>query len=184
MRLALAFLVTAGLAASPLALLAQDIPDALKDKALIVRVTAIVPAAVPDSNAATSSLGTAPASGQDKGQPWEAESSKYTVPGTPAPFKLVGSNVAVIVQITPFDRDDGKGVTLIAQGQVWVKPPEGGLSYHTTIESLSVDYGETVLFFPLGLDANGKAPMRLEISVVRAAEAGPDGGGEGDKAGK
>lgn len=192
MRQALAFLILTGLAAHPLALAAQDIPDALKDKALIVRVTAIIPAAVPESSAAPSSLGASPGNGIEKGQPWIAQSSKYTVPGTPAPFKLVGSNIAVIVQITPFDRDDGKGVMLIAQGQVWVKPPEGGLSYHTTIESLSVDYGETVLFFPLGLAPDGKAPMRLEISVVRAADAGPspspspgpEGAGANDKAGK
>ena len=163
MRQALAFLVLAGFAAHPLPIRAQELPDALKDKALIVHVMVIVPAAAPDSGAASSGLG----------QPWEAESAKYTVPGTPAPFKLVGSNLAVIVQITPFERDDGKGVTLIAQGQVWIKAPEGGLSYHTTIESLSVDYGETVLFFPLGLGADGTSPMRLEISVVRA-EGGSD----------
>lgn len=228
MRQALVFLVSAGLAAHSFPISAQDIPDALKDKALIVRVTAIVPAVVPDSATTTTSLGsgtlpgsapeTAPgtasgltststpgtvpgpapgaisgttpgtgastSTGTDKGQPWEAESSKYTVPGTPAPFKLVGSNVAIIVQITPFDRDDGKGVTLIAQGQVWVRPPQGGLSYHTTIESLSVDYGETVLFFPLGLDANGKSSIRLEISVVRASDANPESGGTTDKSGK
>ncbi len=229
MRQALVFLVSAGLAAHSFPVSAQDIPDALKDKALIVRVTAIVPAVVPDSGTTTTSLGsgTAPGSasetapgtasgptpgstpgtvpgpasgstpgttsgttpgagaststGIDKGQPWEAESSKYTVPGTPVPFKLIGSNVAIIVQITPFERDDGKGVTLIAQGQVWVRPPQGGLSYHTTIESLSVDYGETVLFFPLGLNANGKSPIRLEISVVRASDADPESGGATDK---
>jgi hypothetical protein len=174
LRQALAFLVMAGFAAHPLALRAQELPDALKDKALVVHVTVIVPAAAAESGAAS----------QDLGQPWEAQSTKYTVPGTPAPFKLVGSNIAVIVQITPFERDDGKGVTLIAQGQVWVKPPEGGLSYHTTIESLSVDYGETVLFFPLGLDADGGAPIRLEISVARSADAAPDGGAAGDKSGK
>jgi hypothetical protein len=171
----------AGFAALPLALAAQAIPDVLKDKVLVVRVNAIVPAAAADSGtASSSSLG----AGQEKAQAWEAGSVKYTVPGTPVPFKLVGSNVAIIVQITPFEEDGGKGVTLIAQGQVWVKQPEGGLSYHTTIESLSVEFGETVLFFPLGLGVDGKSSMRLEISVLRATGIGPDGGGAGDKAGK
>lgn len=174
MRQYLAALFLAGFVVHPMPISAQELPEALKDKALVVRINAIVPAA--DSGEASQS--------QNLGQPWEAESSKYTVPGTPVPFKLVGSNVAIIVQITPFEREDGKGVTLIAQGQVWVKPPEGGLSYHTTIESLSVDYGETVLFFPLGLDAGGKAPMKLEISVVRAADATPDGDGATDKTSK
>jgi hypothetical protein len=172
LRRALACLALAGFAVLPLALGAQDIPDALKDKALVVRVTAIVPAALTGASASST-------------QAWQAGSVKYTVPGTPVPFKLVGSNVAIIVQLTPFEREDGKGVTLIAQGQVWVKPPEGGLSYHTTVDTLSVEYGETVLFFPLGLDPDGKAAMRLEISVVRAVDMNPDGGGgAGDKAGK
>jgi hypothetical protein len=90
--------------------------------------------------------------------------------------------VAIIVQITPFEQEDGKGVTLIAQGQVWVRQPEGGLSYHTTVETLSVEYGETVLFFPLGLDNEGNASMKLEISIVHGSDNNPDGGGASDKA--
>jgi len=160
----LAFLALAGLAL-PLALAAQGIPDALKDKALVVSINAIVPAALAE-----------PA--------WHEQSVKYTVPGTPVPFKLVGSNVAIIVQITPFEQEGGKGVTLIAQGQVWVRPAGGRLSYHTTIESLSVEYGETVLFFPLGLGPEGKAPIRLEITIIRASDIEPEGGGAGEKAGK
>lgn len=181
MRRALACLALAGFAVLPHAMGAQDIPEALKDKALVVRVTAIVPAALNGGAAAPSGLGSA----NEKAQAWQAGSVKYTVPGTPVPFKLAGSNLVIIVQLTPFEREDGKGVTLIAQGQVWVKPPEGGLSYHTTVDTLSVEYGETVLFFPLGLDSDGKASMRLEISVVRAADMNPDGGGgAADKAGK
>lgn len=151
MRLKLAYLALVGFAALPLALGAQDIPEVLKDKALIVRVAAIVPSALAEPS-------------------WHAESAKYTVPGTPVPFKLVGSNVAIIVQITPFEQEDGKGVTLIAQGQVWVRPPEGGLSYHTTVDTLTVEYGETVFFFPLGLGPERKAPMKLEITVTRASD--------------
>jgi hypothetical protein len=181
LRRALAYLALAGFAALPLALGAQGMPDALKDKALVVRVTAIVPASNPDSGAPSSAeLGV----GADKSQPWQSGSEKFTVPGTPVPFKLVGSNVAIIVQITPFEQEDGKGVTLIAQGQVWVKLNEGGLSYHTTVDTLAVEYGETVLFYPLGIDNGGKSSIRLEISVLRASDAVPEGGGAADKAGK
>jgi hypothetical protein len=181
LRSVLSRLALVGFAALPLALAAQGIPDALKDKALIVRVVTVVPAAAAESGpSAPSSLG----SNGDRGQVWRSESSKYTVPGTPVPFKLVGSNVAIIVQITPFEEGDGKGVTLIAQGQVWVRPQEGGLSYHTTVDTLSVDFGETVLFFPLGLGPAGKDSMRLEISVTRASDKNGSGGGAGDKAGK
>lgn len=180
MRRSLAFLALAGFAALPIALGAQDLPDALKDKALVVKVTAIVTAAVEAPGEATSS-----GLGGDAEKPaWSSESIKNTVPGMPVPFKLVGSNVAILVQITPFESEDGKGVTLIAQGQVWVKPPQGGLSYHTSIDTLSIAYGETVLFFPLGIGPDGKATMRLEISVVRASNNNPDVGGVLDKAGK
>jgi hypothetical protein len=176
---ALAFLVLAGFASLPLALGAQDIPDALKDKALVVRVTAIVPAPETETGEQAS-----PDQGEGgaKAQDWEAESSKDTVTGSPVHFKLVGANVAIIVQITPFEQDDGKTVTLIAQGQVWVKPPEGGLSYHTNVDTLTVTYGETVLFFPLGRSPEGKAPMRIEISVDRASDL--DSSGTDDKSGK
>ncbi len=190
MNRALASLALAGLAAFPLALRAQDLPEALKDKALVVRITAIVPAAaMGDQGGSPSQPGSSGQSGaaaqaNDKPRGWEAQSVKYTVPGTPVPFKLVGSNVAVIVQLTPFEQDDAKGVTLIAQGQVWVKPPEGGLSYHTTLDTLSVGYGETVLFYPLGLSPEGKAPLTLEISVTRLQDSGQDAGASGDKAGK
>ena len=182
MRSALARLALVGFAALPLVLWAQGIPDSLKDKALVVRVTVIVPEASAEGDGANGGGPSSLGSNGDKSQTWRAESVKYTVPGTPVPFKLVGSNVAIIVQITPFEQDDGKGVTLIAQGQVWVRPPEGGLSYHTAVDTLSVEYGETVLFFPLGVAPSGKSSMRLEISVVRASEK--DGGGSGDKPAK
>jgi hypothetical protein len=179
LRISLAYLALAGFAL-PLALHAQGIPDALKDKAFVVTVTAVLPESLPEPSATSpSSLG-----GGDKPQSWQAASSKYTVPGTPVPFKFVGSNVAIVVQITPYEQTEGKGATLIAQGQVWVKLGEGGLSYHATVSTLSVEFGETVLFFPLGLGPEGKAPMRLEISVARASATEQDGGGATDKAGK
>jgi hypothetical protein len=204
---ALACLALAGLAALPRCLGSQGMPEALKDSALAVRVSAIVPtaqasnqqspSASPNSSQPSAEGQSASATG-DKAVAWQAQSVKYTVPGTPVPFKFIGTNVVILVQVTPFSRQDAKGVVLVAQGQVWVKSPEGGLSYHTTIDTLSVEYGETVFFFPLGLDSAGKAPIRLEISVLHAADlpspqvdgaedkGGPTGdkGGTGDKAGK
>jgi len=162
-------------------------PEALKESALAVRVYAIVPASPGVSGSGQQGAGLGSAG--DKGADWQASSVKYTVPGTPVPFKFIGENVVIRVQVTPFSAGEGRSLVLIAQGQVWVKPPEGGLSYHTTIESLAVEFGETVLFFPLGLDPAGNAPMRLEIAVLRAADL-PQGGeaegkaGTGDKAGK
>jgi hypothetical protein len=200
---ALACLALAGLAVLPRYLGSQGMPEALKDSALAVRVFAIVPsaqassqpapgAAAPSASAAGDAAEAQSASAMgEKGNAWQAESVKYTVPGTPVPFKFIVANVVILVQVTPFSRPDDKGIVLVAQGQVWFKSPEGGLSYHTTIDTLSVEYGETVFFFPLGLDSAGKAPIRLEIAVLHAAElpsppveGAAEKGGTGDKAGK
>ena len=200
MNRALACLALAGLAALPRALVGQEMPEALKDSALAVRVYAIVPgasASAGQSPSQASSPSPPLAAGQsdsatgNSGAPWQAQSVKYAVPGTPVPFRFVGPNVVILVQVTPFSRKDADGLVLVAQGQVWVKSPEGGLSYHTTIETLSVEYGETVFFFPLGLDGSGHAPIRLEIAVLHAADLpAPQGdkpdekGASADRAGK
>jgi hypothetical protein len=167
-------------------------PESLKDSALAVRVYAVVPAAQASPQPANPGPGPVGALGQsasatgDKAVAWQAESIKYTVPGTPVPFKFIGTNVVILVQVTPFSRPDSAGVVLVAQGQVWVKSPDGRLSYHTTIDTLSVEYGETVFFFPLGLDPGGHAPIRLEIAILHAADLpaaqGP-GGEDKSKAG-
>jgi hypothetical protein len=148
---ALAFLALAGIAASPLRSNAQDLPEEFREDALVVRVHAFVsvPEGAPGSKAA-----------------WQEENVKYTVPGVPVGVKLVGTNIVVMTQVTPFVRGDG-ALTLVAQGQVWVRSLSGGLSYRTTLDTVSVAYGETVFFYPLGVDPEGHAPLRIEISVNR-----------------
>ena len=209
MRRALACLAFAGLAAAlPLCSVAQGMPEALKGSSLAVRVHAVIPWSAnspgsspsatapgeqpkPNSGGNSSGGSDAPPNGSapsEKGPDWQVETVKYTIPGTPVAFKFVAANVAIIVQITPYGREDNKGATLVAQGQVWLKPAMGGLVYHTSIDTLSVDYGETVVFYPLGLNQAGKAAMLIEITVFRAADLPSPGGesqnGAGDKAGK
>jgi len=143
-------LALAGLAA-PIAIRPQDLPESLTEGALAVKVHALV---LPSGVSPSSKAG------------WQEESIKYTVPGVPVGVKLVGSNVIIMTQVTPFERADGS-LTLVAQGQVWLRSASGGLSYRTTIETVSVELGETVFFYPLGIDSAGKAPLRVEISVSR-----------------
>jgi hypothetical protein len=197
---AFACLALAGFVSLPGLLGAQDsIPDSLRGSALAIRVHAVIPLPTPASAAqgaqtappqeatpgAQAKPPVAPSTpegadqagkGSGAGAPagkavaWQNQSVKYTLPGRPVPFKFIGSNVVIVVQITPFAQEDDKGLTLVAHGQVWVQGSGGGLSYRTAIDTLSVDYGETVLFYPLGLDASGNAPLRLEITVLRAAD--------------
>ncbi len=143
-RLALATFV----AAAPLALGAQDLPESLKDQALAVHFNARLP-------------------GAGEGAGWGEQSTKFTVPGTPVSMKLVGPNAVILVQVTPF-RVDGSGITLVTQGQIWVHQ-SSGLSYRTSLDTVTIAFGETVVFYPLGVGSDGKAPIRVEISVANAA---------------
>jgi hypothetical protein len=155
---AFALIAAAGLAVTPLhkSLSAQDLPEELKGEALAVKVHALVPAAA--------------AAGGQGAAAWQEESVKYTIPGVPVGVKLLGSNVVIITQVTPFARGDGN-LTLVAQGQIWIRSSRGNIIYHTTMETVTVSLGETVFFYPFGVDAAGKSPLRIEISVTRNAAA-------------
>lgn len=135
--------------------LAQDseIPEALKDKALCISIRATV-------------------SGSAENAAWESLGIRNTVPGSPVGIKLVGSNVVIVFQLTPFDIGKNS-VNLVTQGQVWVKKENGEFNYRTTLDSMTVRYGERVYYFPLGQDGHGASPLRVEILVEPyASEAG------------
>lgn len=134
-------------------------PAAPAQDALAVRVHAAYLVADPSGAASTMA-------------PWEAESVKYTTLGTLAPFKLVGPDIVVFIGLTPFARKAGGGVILVAEGQVGVKRSDGGFSYQATISKIDVEYGENVLFLPLGL----KSPLRVQITIFRAADLPAQGG--------
>ena len=150
MNRTLAMLAVAGLAVSSFRARSQDLPEGLKGEALEVRVHALVPAQDRAQNSKAS---------------WEEASVKYTVPGVPVGVKLLGTNLVIMTQVTPFDKGGGF-LTLVAQGQIWVRSARG-LSYRTTLETVDVAYDETVFFYPLGIDTEGKAPLRIEITVSR-----------------
>jgi hypothetical protein len=104
---------------------------------------------------------------------WQTQSENvvFTVPGNPALFKSVTEKIAIVVQVTPFEAQDGKSVTLVVQCQVWIQPAGATrLSYRTAFDTVSVAYGGTVFVFPLGIDAAGKSPLRLDIAVLHAAD--------------
>jgi hypothetical protein len=94
---------------------------------------------------------------------WDQTNSKVTLPGVPVRMKLVGANLVVLVQFTLY-REKGGGKMLVAQGQILVDVPNQGMSYHTTIETIPLEYGEQVYFFPLGRADSPEEP-RLEIQV-------------------
>lgn len=140
--------------AKPVAGSLESIPPALLDQALSVSVHASV--ARPAGEVA-----------------WEADEVKYTIPGTSVSVRMVGSDVAVIITLTPYRSNDG-GLVLIAQGQVWYKDGTAGVSYRTTLDTINVAFGEPILFYPLGVDAEGAAPLSIAIVVDRYTPAQPE----------
>ncbi|MDR0403553.1 MAG: hypothetical protein LBH35_08215 [Treponema sp.] len=112
---------------------------------------------------------------------WNAASSKVTIPGKPVSIRLVGTNVIVAIQFTPYLQDKDQNI-LVAQGQIWLAVPNEGISYKTTIQTIPLKFGEQIYFFPLGSEgargtggargvASGDPRIELLIELQRYDEA-------------
>jgi hypothetical protein len=109
--------------------------------------------------------------------------SRVTIPGRPVGIKLVGSNLVVAVQFTPFFGRKGKNV-LVAQGQIWIEIPGEGMRYQTTLQTIPMEFGEQVYFYPLG-SATKPEEARIEIQLELLPYGGKeDGPGAGEAGGK
>jgi len=80
---------------------------------------------------------------------WNQDYIRVTIAGRPVGLKLLGDELVVEAQFTPFLRANGKH-TLVAQGQIWINIPDEGVRYYTTMQTIPLGYGEQVYFFPLG----------------------------------
>ena len=94
---------------------------------------------------------------------WNSENSRITIPGRPVGLKLVGSNLVVAVQFTPFLRANNQHM-LVAQGQIWINVPNEGIRYQTTMQTIPIEFDEPVYFFPLGSGKQGNE-ARIEIML-------------------
>jgi hypothetical protein len=111
---------------------------------------------------------------QNQKEVWNSANSKVTIPGRPVGLKLVGANVVVMVQFTPYFGADGNAV-LVAQGQIWINIPNQGIRYQTTLQTIPLKYGEQIYFFPLGsMDSEDDAriEIQLELRPYIGGEAG------------
>ena len=101
---------------------------------------------------------------------WDKYERRIAIPGSPVAIRLVGSNVVVAVQFTPFIRRQGN--VLVAHGQIWIENPGRGVSYYTSIQTIPMDFNEPLYFFPLGT-SNPSIEIRLTVnpySEIAAAE--------------
>jgi len=99
---------------------------------------------------------------------WTVESSELTLPGRSVSVKLVGKNILVLAQFTPYLKENDE-IILVAQGQVWISSPmKDEIKYLTTLKNIPITLGEKVLFFPLGvrnLEQEGKNLYNIELEI-------------------
>ena len=106
---------------------------------------------------------------------WNSENSRVTIPGRPVGLKLVGTNLVVAVQFTPFLQPNGQHI-LVAQGQIWINVPDEGIRYHTTIQTIPLGFNEQVYFFPLG-PTRTQDEAHIEIQLMLEPYSGNPGEG-------
>jgi hypothetical protein len=102
---------------------------------------------------------------QDQEEIWNSNNSKVTIMGRPVSLKLIGENVVVNVQFTPYQQENGRSL-LVAQGQIWIHVPNEGVRYQTTLQSIPMEFGEQIYFFPLGkVRSDNEASIEIQLEL-------------------
>jgi hypothetical protein len=154
------FLAAGALVSAQESSLEQLIPG-LKDRAVILDIVARVVE-------------------QNHEEVWNETNSKVTIPGKPVSLKLIGENLVVMVQFTPYLGLGNKGQNiLVAQGQIWVNVPNEGIRYQTTMQTIPLEYGEQIYFFPLGrVSSANEARIEIQLELRPYSEAAAHDGEE------
>ena len=126
----------------------DEIPPGLRDRAIIMEIAARIIK-------------------QDQEVVWNSENTKTTLPGRPVGLRLVGDNIIIAIQFTPFLRPRGNNF-LVAQGQVWIQVPDEGISFFTCMETIPLEFNELIYFFPLGSadSVESEIEPQIEIQIV------------------
>jgi hypothetical protein len=122
----------------------EELPPELKERAVVVDITSRV---VEENQQVV----------------WNSVNRKITIPGRPIGIKVVGANVVMALQFTPFLRTSGNSV-LVVQGQIWVNVAEEGMRYQTTLQTIPINFGEPIFFFPLGSPSSPQE-TRIELQL-------------------
>ena len=109
---------------------------------------------------------------QDQEEIWNSNNSKVTIMGRPVSLKLIGENVVINVQFTPYQQENGRSL-LVAQGQIWINVPNEGVRYQTTLQSIPMEFGEQIYFFPLGkVRSDTEASIEIQLELHPYQEEG------------
>ncbi|GHT83776.1 hypothetical protein FACS1894137_05830 [Spirochaetia bacterium] len=107
---------------------------------------------------------------QGEDEIWNSNNSKVTILGRPVSLKLIGTNVVVYVQFTPYQQENGRSL-LVAQGQIWINVPNEGVRYQSTLQSIPMEFGEQIYFFPLGkVGSATEALIEIQLELLPYTE--------------
>jgi len=101
--------------------------------------------------------------GEDQKVIWSEANRKVSIPGVPVGVQLEGSNVVVVVQFTPYVRREGN--VLVAQGQIWIADSNNGVTYYTSIQTIPMEFGEPIHFYPLGSSQYLNPSIQIVVTV-------------------
>ena len=96
---------------------------------------------------------------------WNETHQKIAIPGRPVEIKLIGENLVVVVRFTFIRNNDGGQKLLVAQGQIWMADPSQGIRYQASVQTIPLEFDETVCYFPLGSQPENSASS-IEVMLT------------------
>jgi hypothetical protein len=97
---------------------------------------------------------------------WNETHQKITIPGRPVEIKLIGGNVVVVVRFTFIQNHGNRQKLLVAQGQVWTADPGQGIRYQASVQTIPLEFDETICYFPLGSLKPGEGASSIEVMLT------------------
>ena len=99
---------------------------------------------------------------------WNETHQKTTIPGRPVEIKLVGENLVVVVRFTYIRNNSGGQKLLVAQGQIFMADPAQGIRYQTSVQTIPLEFNETIYYFPLGSSnpEDGASTASIEVMLT------------------
>jgi len=96
---------------------------------------------------------------------WNETNKKNTIPGRPVEIKLIGENLVVVTRFTFIRNGSGGQKLLVAQGQVWTADPGGGIRYRASVQTIPLEFDETIYYFPLGPSKPEESGSSIEVML-------------------
>jgi len=97
---------------------------------------------------------------------WNETNKKITIPGRPVEIKLIGGNLVVVARFTFIRDHNGGQKLLVAQGQIWTADPVQGIRYQASVQTIPLEFDETIYYFPLGSVKPEEGGSSIEVMLT------------------